>query len=376
MSARWISRPDELRAMADAIRTKPALAFDTEFDSFKRSYGFTLHLIQVYDGETVYLVDPLALTDLSALWRIMEDRSVRKVGYALGEDVRLMKSHGCQPHHLVDIQIARRLCNRTEAGLARSLEEDLGVALDKASQTSDWSKRPLSDEQLRYLSNDVIHLFRLEEDNRSYTADPYLCRVMEEEMRLLEQVYPAQHVVQLSRAQLKKYAGPAQESLLALLRVRDDIARELRVPPNFVVQNELLESLLVHRDAFLADPFNRGFHPQVRSRAAYRTAFLDAVRTIPDELEARREASTLTREEKMALREARLDREEVVMNRVLLPLEAALLARYGEEVVRFLMRGVRKTIVLPDPDYQSIRPYQWELVRPYLEAGEGAEADQ
>lgn len=365
---RWISDSDALGVMAEAMAARPALAFDTEFDSFRRSYGFTLLLIQVFDGEVVYLIDPLALSDLAPLWRIMEDPAVRKVGYALGEDVRLMKTQGCAPRNLVDVQVARQLSNRTDAGLARALEEDLGVILHKASQTSDWSKRPLTEDQLDYLTNDVVHLFRLEAGSLGYRTDAYLSSVFAEEMQLLEAVDPAPHVVQLTRAQVKKYAEPAQEALLSLLKVRDGIARALQLPPNFVVNNDLLESLMDQRDAFLAAPFVRGFHPKVRARQDYRKAFLDAVRAIPDEVVPRVRISTRTREEKVAFRQARLDREALVMNKVMPPLEASLRARYEEEVVRFLLRGVRKTIGVPEPDYAAMRPYQWALVRPYLEA--------
>ena len=363
---RWISDTDALRAMAETIRTKPALAFDTEFDSFKRSYGFTLHLIQVYDGETVHLVDPLALTDLSALWRIMEDRSVRKVGYALGEDVRLMKVHGCHPRNLCDIQIARRLSNRTEAGLARSLEEDLGIILDKASQTSDWSKRPLTAAQLEYLANDVIHLFRLRDDNSGYRESEELTAIYREEMKMLEEVEIAERVVELSRAQMKRFSPECQERLLDILRWRDGIARELNVPTNYVVQSEQLESILENRHAFLENPFARGFHPRVRSNKRYRNALIDILMLVPDDCSPVKFVSALTREERMALREQRLDQEEKVMRDVFLPLEAELLSHHGVEVVKFLLRGIRKNIVQPEPDLDSLRPYQRRLVERYM----------
>ncbi len=368
IATRWVSRPDALQAMAEAVGNKTAVAIDTEFDSFRRRYGFTLLLVQVFDGEVVYLIDPLALSDLGPLWRLVEDAAVRKVGYALGEDVRLMKTHGCTPRNLVDVQVARQLSNRTDVGLARALEEDLGVVLKKASQTSDWSKRPLTDDQLEYLTNDVVHLFRLEAGSLGYRTDAYLSSVFAEEMQLLEAVDPTEYVVALTPAQVKKYAEPAQEALLSLLRVRDGIARALQLPPNFVVNNDLLESLMEHRDAFLAAPFARGFHPKVRARDDYRKAFLDAVRAVPDEVAPRRRISTRTREEKVAFRQARLDREALVMNEVMPPLEASLRAKYEEEVVRFLLRGVRRTIAVPEPDYMAMRPYQWALVRPYLEA--------
>lgn len=362
----WIADSKSLRAAADVLMDKSEISFDTEFDSFNRTYGFTLHLIQVYDGETVYLIDPLAVKDLSPLWEVMENERIEKVGYALGEDVRLMKVHGCHPRNLCDIQIARRLSNRTEAGLARSLEEDLGIILDKASQTSDWSKRPLTAAQLEYLANDVIHLFRLRDDNSGYRESEELTAIYREEMKMLEEVEIAERVVELSRAQMKRFSPECQERLLDILRWRDGIARELNVPTNYVVQSEQLESILENRHAFLENPFARGFHPRVRSNNRYRNALIDILMLVPDDCSPVKFVSALTREERMALREQRLDQEEKIMRDVFLPLEAELLSHHGVEVVKFLLRGIRKIIVQPEPDLDSLRPYQRRLVERYM----------
>jgi ribonuclease D len=363
---RWIADTKSLRAAADVLMSKSAISFDTEFDSFNRTYGFTLHLIQVYDGETVYLIDPLAVKDLRPLWEVMENEHIEKVGYALGEDVRLMKVHGCNSRNLCDIQIARRLSNRTEAGLARSLEEDLGIILDKASQTSDWSKRPLSNEQLEYLANDVIHLLKLRDDNSGYRASEELTSIYHEEMKMLEEVEVVERVVQLSRAQVKRFGPECQERLLEMLQWRDRIAQDLNVPTNYVVQAEQLENILENHHAFLQNPFARGFHPRVKGNERYRNALLDIVKRVPDDCSPVKFVSTLTREERTALLEQRLDQEEKIMRDVFLPLEAELLSRHGEEVVKFLLRGIRKIIVLPDPDMEALRPYQRRLVEGYM----------
>lgn len=358
----WVSSTESLQRLISHLSRCKAFAFDTEFDSFRRTYGFTLLLIQICDGERTWIIDPLRIKHLDPLWPLFGNPRIRKIGYALGEDIRLLKSFDCHPLNVWDIQIARRLCGKSEAGLAKALEEDLGVVLDKSHQRSDWARRPLSATQVEYLANDVVHLFDLMEMNRLFERDAYLASVFEEEMQMQTEIVFVENTVQLSRAQEKKYDEVCKNALLGLLVARDAIARELNVPVNFIAQNELIEEVLAHRDAFLASPFIKGFHPKVRSSERFSRLFLDAVRACPEHCEEVRVESTLTREERIALREARLDREEAIIRDVFLPLEARLLRRFDVEIVRFLLRGVRKTITAAEPDYEAMRPYQRRLV--------------
>jgi len=68
-------------------------------------------------------------------------------------------------HHLVDtLQVSRRL-RGTKLVWGHSLkavcERDLGLALDKTEQVSDWSQPPLSDRQQAYAALDAEVLLQL-----------------------------------------------------------------------------------------------------------------------------------------------------------------------------------------------------------------------
>jgi ribonuclease D len=73
----WIDRPHTLDAMVKDLVRYPLLAVDTESNSLY-VYREQVCLIQFSTGETDYLVDPLALTDLSPLSPIFADPSHRK----------------------------------------------------------------------------------------------------------------------------------------------------------------------------------------------------------------------------------------------------------------------------------------------------------
>ena len=159
---RWIRTPEELADFARALEGAPALAIDTESDSFYHYYG-KVCILQIADSRgPVGLVDPLVLRDLAPLGPILASPAVEKVLHAAENDVALLKrDFGLEFAAIFDTHAAARLCGRIEFGLQALLEHDLGVRLSKDMQRCDWSRRPLQPAQERYAAEDVRHLFAL-----------------------------------------------------------------------------------------------------------------------------------------------------------------------------------------------------------------------
>jgi ribonuclease D len=139
----------------------PELALDTEGDSLHH-YPERLALIQigVPTGE-VWLVDPLALTDLTPLAPLFI-AGPRLVLHAGDNDlVHLKRRYGLTFDSVFDTAIAGRFLGGRALGLDVLLETYLGVALPPSRQKDDWSERPLSPSQVAYAAADVQHLFAL-----------------------------------------------------------------------------------------------------------------------------------------------------------------------------------------------------------------------
>ena len=63
------------------------------------------------------------------------------------------------PKPLFDTQIAAMVCGFGDAvGYETLIRKTTGGKIDKASRFTDWSQRPLSDNQLTYALADVTHL--------------------------------------------------------------------------------------------------------------------------------------------------------------------------------------------------------------------------
>ena len=158
----WIDRREQLAAAVERWRAGAApggVALDTEF-VFERTFRPRLGLIQIAAGGEIALVDTVRIADLSPLAALLTAPNVRKIVHSGSGDVPILRrATGASPQPLFDTQIAAAF-----AGLGPSLSyaalirELCAVELPKHETRTDWLRRPLSTDQLRYAAEDVEQL--------------------------------------------------------------------------------------------------------------------------------------------------------------------------------------------------------------------------
>jgi ribonuclease D len=164
MPVQYIDRAGELESVTNKLSAAKQIAVDLEFDKNYYRYGFNLCLIQIYDGDTCYLIDPISKNlDIKTIYPVLEDDTIEKVTFAFGEDLRLLHSMRCFPKNIYDLDIASSLLNYPPASLVNLINDILGVDTGKSSQLSNWYNRPLTDQQIHYAAQDVLHLLDLKE---------------------------------------------------------------------------------------------------------------------------------------------------------------------------------------------------------------------
>ncbi len=149
--------PELNRALLDA----ETLFLDTEFES-NRS-GTELCLLQVSDGSQIFLVDAIALRDLTPIAEAFQ-RGSTWVLHAGQQDVMLIGARlGLTTRPRVfDTQVAWSLSTvEHSVSLAYAQFRAFGLRATKAHQADDWVRRPLSASQLAYAAADVEHLPQL-----------------------------------------------------------------------------------------------------------------------------------------------------------------------------------------------------------------------
>ncbi len=276
-----VNDSEHLQAVVERLQTLNELAMDTEFDSFNKQYGITLQLVQVFDGTTCFLIDPIEIKNLEPLWLLFSDTAICKLVYSGANDVDVLKRHGCNPANLFDIQIAADLCKWPVTSLAAVLEKEFGVAPDKSIQAAGWGNRPLSSRQLAYAGNDVIYLQRLKELLLPEIQQKNLDELLQEQNIKLESATSKDYFPKLNPRQRKIYSRYSQQKLLALKILVDEFAQEMNLPPFKIAQDSFLEEIVQDVQLFLKQPFpEKKFHYSINTNERFKKALLEIVHSI------------------------------------------------------------------------------------------------
>jgi len=155
----FINTSDGLLSLCESIRGSPWIALDTEFLR-DRSYYPKLCLLQLCNGEVAAAVDPVALPELSPLLEVLYDPAIVKVFHSGHQDLEIFAHYWKRlPTPLFDTQPAAKLAGLgDQLGYAALVNLLLAHELPKGQARTDWSRRPLSDMQLRYALDDVVYL--------------------------------------------------------------------------------------------------------------------------------------------------------------------------------------------------------------------------
>jgi ribonuclease D len=154
-----LETPAQLEAAERAWSGSRVLGIDTEFVR-ERTYRADLGLVQISDGSSAWLWDPLQFESHAAITRLLENPQILKVLHSGSEDLEVMR-HALDaiPEPLVDTQIACAMLGQPlQLAFQAAAKWLFGVDIDKEHTRSNWLKRPLAAGQLQYAAMDVVLL--------------------------------------------------------------------------------------------------------------------------------------------------------------------------------------------------------------------------
>jgi ribonuclease D len=162
LASQYVDQASQLAPLIEHLSTQPVVGFDTEFISEGR-YEPALCLVQLSTPDGIWIVDPIAIQDLSDLWKVLASREL--VTVAARQEIKFCeKGAGVPPVSVLDLQVAAGLLGfgfpLSHTNLVLRI---LNIKVHGGESFTDWRKRPLTAVQLKYAADDVRYLLQIRE---------------------------------------------------------------------------------------------------------------------------------------------------------------------------------------------------------------------
>lgn len=239
-----VTQPEQLHQMTERLRQEPIVAVDTESNSLY-AYREQVCLVQFSIPEMDYLVDPLALTDLTALGPFFADPKIEKVFHAAEYDIICLKrDYGFTFDNLFDTMAAARILGRKAVGLGTLLESEFSVQIDKRYQRANWGQRPLPADLLAYARLDTHYLIQLRDKLKKELQEKKLFELAKEDFDRLRSINGHNGEEQAPswwRVRRSNELTPQQAAVLQELCVyRERMAKTMNRPVFKVINDQTL----------------------------------------------------------------------------------------------------------------------------------------
>ena len=244
MSSTLITSDAALAEIAEVARSSGRIGLDTEFMR-EKTYRARLCLVQIATSEGLHLLDAVAAEELKPVAELIADDRVEIVVHAGRQDLEIFyERFGLLPTRIFDVQLAAAFAGYgSSLPYGRLVQTITGTRLTKGESYSDWCRRPLSAEQLRYAADDVAYLLEMADRLKQRLTEQGRARWADEEMALFEA--PETYVFDPDEVYRKvsgrgSLSGRQLTILRAVARWREETAQKRDIPRGWVIKDPTL----------------------------------------------------------------------------------------------------------------------------------------
>ncbi|MBW8015204.1 MAG: hypothetical protein FVQ82_03385 [Planctomycetes bacterium] len=258
----YVDTDDAMKSLLEHMQRGGSIALDTEADSLYHYYHKVCLIQLTFDNQN-YIIDPLSKIDLKLFLKLLAKKPM--ILHDAGYDLRMMRStfDFIPGGKVFDTMLAAQLLGQEKFGLGSLVEKYFGVVMPKGGQKSDWSRRPLSDKQLEYASEDTFYLHKLadsfaeelEKLSRTSWHEEWCLRTLD----IAENYKPSVDPEEAWRIKGARYLDKvALTQLQQIWKWREGQSQMQDIPPFKVMGNTLLMKLAVWSSANPHNPLSSG----------------------------------------------------------------------------------------------------------------------
>jgi ribonuclease D len=231
----FVDVPEKLAGAAELLAGQRELGIDAEMNGL-HAFKARVCVLQISTETADVVVDTVRVKDLGPVRDALVAPGAIRYAHGAAHDVKCLKQDfGIGIEGLFDTYVASQLLGVEKLGYGDIVATRYGATLDKALQTADWGRRPLTPAQVEYLRGDVRYLIPL---GRELAAELKARDLLEEAQYEFSRVaaLPADPDESDPEAWLRvketRDLPPVGQSILReLVRARDGIARRMDRPP-------------------------------------------------------------------------------------------------------------------------------------------------
>ena len=235
----FIKNNKELDQFIAKIKNKKKIYFDSEFER-RSTYKAIISIIVIYDGKNIGIIDCLE-----------KKINFKKIFKFLNKNINTLIIHSCRQDleiflpivkkikfSVFDTQIAALFNGYTEIPSYKKLVQDFcKINLDKTLQNDDWLKRPINNERINYLINDVYYLKIIFNKLNNKLIKKNKLKLFNKEIK--KEIFKISH--EDYPVIYKKKLGnniSGNNKFTKIISLRNKIAKKINLPKNWVLSDK------------------------------------------------------------------------------------------------------------------------------------------
>jgi ribonuclease D len=248
----FIKNNKELDQFIAKIKNKKKFFFDTEFER-RSTYKAIISVIVIFDGENIGIIDCLEKNiNFKKIFKLLNKKNITLVIHSCRQDLEIFLSIVKKIlFNVFDTQMAALLNGYHEAPSYKKLVQDFcKISLDKSLQKEDWLKRPINNERINYLINDVYYLkiiFNKLNNKlvRKNKVKLFNKLIKKEIFKISHEDYPIIFKKKLGNDILKN------KKFIKIINFRNKIAKKINLPKNWVFSDKEIISNIKNGGNFI-----------------------------------------------------------------------------------------------------------------------------
>ena len=249
----------ELDQFIAKIKNKKKFYFDTEFER-RSTYKAIISIVVIFDGKNIGVIDCLEKKiNFKKIFKFLNKKKNTLIIHSSRQDLEIFLSIVKKIlFNIFDTQIAALFNGYKETPSYKKLVQDFcRVNIDKSLQKENWLKRPISDERINYLINDVYYLRiifnklnnKLIKKNKLKSFNKLIKR---EVYKISHEDYPVIFKKKLGNNILNN------KKFIKIISLRNKIAQKINLPKNWVFSDkDIIRNLKNEKTSIISKNLNK-----------------------------------------------------------------------------------------------------------------------